>query len=170
MRVEEITTAAVLERLRPDWTCLWQRAVTPGPFQHPDRLLPWWRRLGGGELLVLAARDGAELLALAPFYITADAASGERQLTLLGNGVSDSCDVLLDPGRSGPRRHWRRRSTPAGRAGPAMIFATDAPGSARCSNRSSAEDAGLRAPGRRAAADSSGSPRHADARDRHRRC
>ncbi|MGJ4944827.1 GNAT family N-acetyltransferase [Bradyrhizobium sp. HKCCYLS1011] len=103
MRIEEITTAAALEWLRPDWIGLWQRAVTAGPFQHPDWLLSWWRWLGGGQLFVLAVRDGAELAALAPFYITTEAASGERQLTLLGNGVSDCCDVLLDPGRSGAK-------------------------------------------------------------------
>ncbi len=100
MHIEEITTAAALERIRRDWVSLWERVPSAGPFQHPDWLLPWWRHVGGCELLVLCVRDGAELVGIAPFYVFADPATGERQLTLLGNGVSDACDVLIE-GRGG---------------------------------------------------------------------
>jgi CelD/BcsL family acetyltransferase involved in cellulose biosynthesis len=99
MRIEELTSDRALERLRPEWSSLWWRTVGAGPFQHPDWLLPWRMHLGGGDLLVLAVRDDRELIALAPFYIHVDG-SGERQLTLLGNGVSDCCDVLLDRSRT----------------------------------------------------------------------
>jgi CelD/BcsL family acetyltransferase involved in cellulose biosynthesis len=100
MRFEELTSDIALDRLWPEWISLWQRASGAGPFQHPDWLRPWWDHIGRGDLFVLAVRDGAELVALAPFYIHA-AGSGERQLTLLGNGISDCCDVLLDRRRSG---------------------------------------------------------------------
>jgi CelD/BcsL family acetyltransferase involved in cellulose biosynthesis len=96
MHVSEIWSFEALERLRPEWAALWDRASKAGPFQHPDWLLPWWRCLGSGELLVLTVRDRAELVAVAPFYIYSDAARSIRQLTLLGNGISDSCDILLD--------------------------------------------------------------------------
>src|SRR5207245_1605102 len=60
----------------------------------------------------------ADLVAVAPFYIHADAAQGVRQLTLLGNGVSDTCDILIDEdapdslpalitGLLARRDHWR---------------------------------------------------------------
>jgi CelD/BcsL family acetyltransferase involved in cellulose biosynthesis len=99
MRIEELTSDNALERLRPEWMLLWRRTAGAGPFQHPDWLLPWRRYIGAGDLLVLAVRDREELVALAPFYIHGDA-SGERQLTFLGNGVSDCCDVLLDRRRA----------------------------------------------------------------------
>jgi CelD/BcsL family acetyltransferase involved in cellulose biosynthesis len=96
MQVSEIGNVEALERLRPEWVALWERTPTAGPFQHPDWLLVWWRYLGHGELLVLTVRDRSNLVAVAPFYIHADPAKGVRQLTLLGNGISDSCDILLD--------------------------------------------------------------------------
>jgi CelD/BcsL family acetyltransferase involved in cellulose biosynthesis len=103
MRATEITTASGLSRLDRDWTVLWERTAAAGPFQHPDWLIPWWRHVGGGELLVLVIRDGDELVGVAPFYIHADASAATRQLTLVGNGVSDCCDMLLDPSRSDVR-------------------------------------------------------------------
>jgi CelD/BcsL family acetyltransferase involved in cellulose biosynthesis len=96
MQVSEIGSFEALERLRPEWAALWERLPEAGPFQHPDWLLVWWRYLGHGELLVLTVRDRADLVAVAPFYIHADVAQGIRQLTLLGNGISDTCDILLD--------------------------------------------------------------------------
>jgi CelD/BcsL family acetyltransferase involved in cellulose biosynthesis len=96
MQVNEIGSFEALERLRPEWVALWERTPTAGPFQHPDWLLVWWRYLGHGELLVLTVRDRADLVAVAPFYIHAEAGKGVRQLTLLGNGISDTCDILLD--------------------------------------------------------------------------
>src|SRR5438270_8839342 len=118
MQINEIGTVEALERLRPEWAALWERTPTAGPFQHPDWLLVWWRHLGRGELLVLTVRDRADLVAVAPFYIHADAAQGVRQLTLLGNGVSDTCDILIDEdapdslpalitGLLARRDHWR---------------------------------------------------------------
>jgi CelD/BcsL family acetyltransferase involved in cellulose biosynthesis len=80
-----------------------------GPFQHPDWLLAWWRHIGRGELFVLAIHDGADLVGLAPFYIHSDVTTATRQLTLLGNGVSDTCDVLLDPSHAGAERALAER-------------------------------------------------------------
>lgn len=97
MQVNEIENPDVLESLRPEWTELWQRTATAGPFQHPDWLLGWWRHFGGRELWVLVVRDKGCLVAVAPFYIYSGSASRPRQLTLIGNGISDTCDILIDP-------------------------------------------------------------------------
>jgi CelD/BcsL family acetyltransferase involved in cellulose biosynthesis len=101
MQVSEIGSFEALERLRPEWVALWDRTPTAGPFQHPDWQLVWWRYLGHGELMVLTVRDRADLVAVAPFYIHADNGKRVRQLTLLGNGISDTCDILLDQGVRG---------------------------------------------------------------------
>jgi CelD/BcsL family acetyltransferase involved in cellulose biosynthesis len=109
MQVIEIDTAAALERLRPQWKSLWERTPGAGPFQHPDWLLAWWRHIGGGDLLAVLISDAGELVGIAPFYIYSDPAEHVRQLTLLGNGISDSCDVLLDPRSPGAADALGRR-------------------------------------------------------------
>jgi len=99
MHVYEITSAAALERIYPSWVSLWEQLPAATPFQHPDWLLPWWRHIGGGVLYVIAIQDGGRLVALAPFYVHANESPGVRQLTLLGNGITDICDVLIDKDR-----------------------------------------------------------------------
>jgi CelD/BcsL family acetyltransferase involved in cellulose biosynthesis len=97
MHAIEIESAAALEKLRPDWIKLWARSASAGPFQHPDWLLSWWRHVGRGQLWTLEVRDGSALVGLAPFFIYCDEVRGIRQATLLGNGISDRCDILVDP-------------------------------------------------------------------------
>jgi CelD/BcsL family acetyltransferase involved in cellulose biosynthesis len=99
MQVLEITNPTALERIYPSWVSLWERVPTATPFQHPDWLLPWWRHLGGGALFVIAIQDGGDLAALAPFYVHQDEKAGVRQLTLLGNGITDTCDLLIEKDR-----------------------------------------------------------------------
>lgn len=94
-RIHEVTSANGLERLQADWIDLWHRVPAAGPFQHPDWLLPWWWALGRADLWTLAIRDGPDLVGLAPFYIHADA--GTRQVTLIGNGITDRLDMLVAP-------------------------------------------------------------------------
>jgi CelD/BcsL family acetyltransferase involved in cellulose biosynthesis len=100
MQVGEIEKPGELEKLRPEWVALWQRTAA-GPFQHPDWLLTWWRHLGNGELWTVTVRDRDRLVAVAPFCIYSDDTRRIRQLTLVGNGISDSCDILLDPDAPG---------------------------------------------------------------------
>lgn len=100
MDVIEIDNAAELERLQPEWSALWDRTPSAEPFQHPDWLLPWSRHIGRGDLTATAIRDGSDLVGLAPFYVHSEDGTGRRQLTLLGNGITDRCDVLLDRSRA----------------------------------------------------------------------
>ncbi len=97
LRVEEVSTAAELEALRAEWGDLWARSPDATPFQSPEWLLPWWRWFGGEGLWTLALRWSGTLVGLAPLFVWKDPESGMRQVTLLGNGVTDHGDVLLDP-------------------------------------------------------------------------
>jgi CelD/BcsL family acetyltransferase involved in cellulose biosynthesis len=88
--VEEIVDPAALEALAPEWARLVAADPKATPFQSPEWLLTWRRTfLTGGGLWTLAVRRGGELVGLAPFFVYADPASARRQLTLLGNGISD---------------------------------------------------------------------------------
>jgi CelD/BcsL family acetyltransferase involved in cellulose biosynthesis len=53
----------------------------------------------GSGLWTLAAHDGGALAGAAPFFIHTGE-DGRRQVTLLGNGISDSCDMLIDAAAS----------------------------------------------------------------------
>jgi CelD/BcsL family acetyltransferase involved in cellulose biosynthesis len=99
LRIEEITSPEALEALRDDWARLFAADPAASPFQHPAWLLAWRRAfLDGPGLWCLALRRSGELVGLAPFFIWTDPASGRRQLTLLGNGLSDRQGLLVRPG------------------------------------------------------------------------
>lgn len=86
-----------LAGLEPAWWELWRRAQAT-PFQSPAWLLPWWQVFSPGELLTVAAEDEERVVGLAPFYVE-DGALGRRLLPL-GIGITDYCDVLVDPARA----------------------------------------------------------------------
>jgi CelD/BcsL family acetyltransferase involved in cellulose biosynthesis len=96
MRVVEITDPDELEALQPQWCALLDAAPAASPFQSPAWLIAWGRAFLEAGLWTLALWDGARLAALAPFYVhrTDD---GRRQLTLLGNGISDRLDLIARP-------------------------------------------------------------------------
>jgi CelD/BcsL family acetyltransferase involved in cellulose biosynthesis len=100
LSTECVRSIAGLEALRPEWEELWARCPAATPFQSPAWLLPWWRHLGGGEMIALAVRGGGRLVGLAPMFVHADSgrADGDRRRLLpIGIGISDYHDVLLDP-------------------------------------------------------------------------
>jgi CelD/BcsL family acetyltransferase involved in cellulose biosynthesis len=96
LRVDELTSAAELDALRPEWQALWDRAPRATPFQSPDWLCAWWRHFGGEGLWTLAVRRDERLIGILPLFVWSGA--GPRQLTPLGNGISDHVDLLADPG------------------------------------------------------------------------
>jgi CelD/BcsL family acetyltransferase involved in cellulose biosynthesis len=136
LRVEEITTPAGLEALRPEWQALWQRAAAT-PFQSPEWLIPWWRHLGEGRLLMLAIRDGAQegLVGLVPLFLHAGAEGGPCSLLPLGIGTTDYLDAIAVPGRAetvmasalahlnAPSRCWDEASWPQLRSGATLLEA-----------------------------------------------
>ncbi len=102
MTASVLTTVEVLEALEPEWEGLWAADGWATPFQSAAWLLPWWRHVGEGELLVVAVRDGVgRLVGLLPMYVYTQPAGGERHLLLLGAGTSDYLDGLFMWDQSG---------------------------------------------------------------------
>jgi len=95
--VEEVTTAAALDALHPEWAGLWARCLAATPFQSPDWLVPFWRHLGQGELCVLTLRHTGRLVGLAPLFISNVPPSGEQRVLFIGTPITDYSDVLIDP-------------------------------------------------------------------------
>lgn len=83
--------------MRLEWFRLWERCAWATPFQSPQWLLPWFHHLfRGGRLLALALRNGNGLAGLVPLFIWGD--NGQpRRISLLGAGITDYLDVLLEP-------------------------------------------------------------------------
>lgn len=84
-----------LERLREPWAELCDRCPHTTVFQRPEWLLPWMEHFGPRDPWIGAARAGDRLLALAPLFVYG---IDEREVALLGAGLSDYLDVLCDPG------------------------------------------------------------------------
>jgi CelD/BcsL family acetyltransferase involved in cellulose biosynthesis len=95
--IEEATDLPALERLRPEWEALWHAVPDATPFQSPAWLIPWWRHVGVGALLVLALRAAGRLVGLFPFYRYTRPDSGERLLFPLGIATTDYLDALVLP-------------------------------------------------------------------------
>jgi CelD/BcsL family acetyltransferase involved in cellulose biosynthesis len=96
LRVEIDDDPSSLHLLAPCWAELRRRARNATVFQDPAWLIPWHDRLGGAPLRLVAVWDGLRLVAFAPLQLWTDV-QGARRLLLLGTGVTDYGDVLLDP-------------------------------------------------------------------------
>ncbi|ACL64427.1 glycosyl transferase group 1 [Anaeromyxobacter dehalogenans 2CP-1] len=94
-RLETVAGAGALEALRGEWSALCDRAAAT-PFQRPEWLLPWCRAFGVASPRAVVARRAGRLVALAPLVQYEDA--GRRMVTLLGSGLSDYQDAVVDPG------------------------------------------------------------------------
>jgi CelD/BcsL family acetyltransferase involved in cellulose biosynthesis len=95
--VQALDHEGALEDLRGAWAELWDRCPSATPFQSPEWLLAWWRHQGGAPAWTVALRRGARLVGLAPFYVYTHPGTGIRQVTLVGNGITDHLDALVDP-------------------------------------------------------------------------
>lgn len=103
--IREVSAYEDLCAIAPQWSDLWDRTESATPFQSPEWLLPWWRRLFmGGEMWTLTAWDGARLTGLAPMFI--HGGLGEpRQVSLIGSGVSDYLGFLSEDAEAA-RQLW----------------------------------------------------------------
>jgi CelD/BcsL family acetyltransferase involved in cellulose biosynthesis len=95
LATQTIRDAGALAALLPEWWTLWRRAPQATPFQSPAWLMPWWDVFAPGQLCSIAIREDQRLVALAPLYLE----TGPLGLRLLplGIGISDYCDLLIDP-------------------------------------------------------------------------
>jgi CelD/BcsL family acetyltransferase involved in cellulose biosynthesis len=98
LAVEEVSTADGLRALRPEWETLWGASPRATPFQHPAWLIAWWTWLGGDDLRTLVLRDPGSGRMIGIFPVFVWPGDGPRQLTPVGNGISDHVDLLAAPG------------------------------------------------------------------------
>lgn len=96
LEITELTDRNGLAALRTEWSDLFTRCPQASPFQSPEWLLAWTQGFLHEGLWVLAMRRSGVLVGLAPFFIYRDPEGG-RQVTLLGNGMSDRLDLLATP-------------------------------------------------------------------------
>ncbi|MGZ3459027.1 MAG: GNAT family N-acetyltransferase, partial [Archangium sp.] len=99
LEVEEVVTLRGLEQLQGEWRWLWARCAGATTFQRPEWLVPWYRHFGPSfssrRPWVVTLRSEGRLVGLAPLVIREE--DGARVVRLLGEGLSDSLDVLMDP-------------------------------------------------------------------------
>lgn len=96
--VEHVRGADELAALTAEWTELWRRCPTATPFQTPEWLLAYARAFCGGdgaEPWGITVRRRGALVGLAPLCTRRSAS--ETKTSLLGDGVSDYLDVIVDP-------------------------------------------------------------------------
>jgi CelD/BcsL family acetyltransferase involved in cellulose biosynthesis len=86
---------ASAERLLPEWNSLWCRCPHVTTFQRPEWLLAWMRSFEPSQPLLIEIRCNDHLVGLAPLLVYQSGA--EKVLALMGGGVSDYLDILVDP-------------------------------------------------------------------------
>ena len=102
--VERITDEAALDAIRDDWNELLRSSRADCLFLTWEWAATWWKYLGApGRLIVLAVRDGGELIALAPFLLRPSRLLKKQPfpvLEFLGSGFagSDYLDVIVRQG------------------------------------------------------------------------
>ena len=84
-----------------EWNDLLSHSISNVPFLRHEYLSAWWKTRGGGEwpqarLLLLSAREGDNLLGIAPLFLS----KHENQIALMLLGsieISDYLDLLVRP-------------------------------------------------------------------------
>jgi len=95
LRARALRDLASAERLQPEWNDLWSRCPHATTFQLPEWLLAWMRSFEPSYPLLIQVRRSDQLVGLAPLFIYQS--ESERVLALMGGGVSDYLDILVDP-------------------------------------------------------------------------
>jgi CelD/BcsL family acetyltransferase involved in cellulose biosynthesis len=96
--VARLSSTAELEALQSEWTRLWMHSPTATPFQAPQWLVPWWQHFGNQQLWTLTFRHEGNLVGVIPLFVYTRPDTGDRELVLLGNGISDYLDGLFARG------------------------------------------------------------------------
>jgi CelD/BcsL family acetyltransferase involved in cellulose biosynthesis len=99
--VTTLRTIDELEALAPEWHELWLCDPRATPFQSPAWLIRWARRFTAGEVCCVASRADSELVALLPTFVWLNRETQQREVILLGTGISDYCGALCAPGCEG---------------------------------------------------------------------
>ncbi len=95
LRARVLRDLASAERLRAEWGDLWSRCSHATTFQRPEWLLAWMRSFEPSHPFLIEVRRSDQLVGLAPLLVYQK--GSERVLALMGGGVSDYLDILVDP-------------------------------------------------------------------------
>ena len=95
LNVRVLSDVASIARILPEWNDLWLRCLHATTFQRPEWLFSWIEIFQPSRPVFLEVRNGARLVGIAPLLIYQR--DSERVLALMGGGVSDYLDVLIDP-------------------------------------------------------------------------
>jgi CelD/BcsL family acetyltransferase involved in cellulose biosynthesis len=87
-----------LEEIQPKWTELVEHDPASTPFQLPSWLLTWWQHFGSGSLHVPVFWRESRLAGLVPCF--QHVWENRQQLTLIGSGISDYLDPIIEPAYS----------------------------------------------------------------------
>jgi CelD/BcsL family acetyltransferase involved in cellulose biosynthesis len=94
LRVTVLRNSEAAEQVVRDWTALWERCPAATTFQRPEWILSWMGAFRPEQPLIVEVRDGSRLVGIAPFLIYKERA--DRILGLMGGGVSDYLDILVE--------------------------------------------------------------------------
>lgn len=98
MKVDIYNTPAVFDELVDEWDAALNPERSDLFFMRLDWQRTWWKHLGQGDLLVMAARDDDHVLrGIAPWFIREE--NHQRVMRVVGCvDVSDYIDLILAPG------------------------------------------------------------------------
>lgn len=97
-----ITDTEGWQALQQEWNLLLDRSSIHVPFLRQEFLMDWWQTLGGGEwnsaeLRIIIARDGQQLVGIAPFFIPVKP-DGKRSYMFIGSHeIVDYLDFIVEP-------------------------------------------------------------------------
>ncbi len=90
---------AAFDTLANEWTALLHRSASDTLFLSPAYQRTWWRHVGQGDLLLLTAWEGSDLLGVAPLFAVEQADEGRVLHTTGCVALSDYLDWIAAPGR-----------------------------------------------------------------------
>lgn len=93
MEIQEVKTLADFNALRPEWDELFVKAGASNPFLAWDWAWNWWSHFKAErELNIVVAREGKELIAIAPMMRERTPLGGK--ISFLGSGLADYLGFL----------------------------------------------------------------------------
>src|SRR4051794_1708876 len=95
IETEIIEDVQRLQAFRPEWSDFVDRSAAATPFQTPEWLFTWWSNFGSGVLRVIVFRAQRRVAGVLPAFL--HHWNDQRQITLIGSGITDYLDPLLDP-------------------------------------------------------------------------
>ena len=94
LTVRVLRDPAAVERIAADWRSLWERCPLATPFQRPEWIISWMHTFQPLDPLIVEVRQNHRLTGIAPLLIYE--AGSRRILGLMGGGVSDYLDILVE--------------------------------------------------------------------------